>query len=110
METGIYNHTRAGTIGGTLLVLILQINSTEIIKTALMAAVGAATSFYGVYVAEVFDEAAYPKMKRGPRASFFVSFIFTGAFPWPFLRPSLYNYKMLPGLYILHCSFPGSLY
>jgi hypothetical protein len=45
METGIYNHTKAGTIGGTVLVLLLHINSLEIIQTVLMAAIGAATSF-----------------------------------------------------------------
>ena len=36
---------RAGTLGGTLLVLLLQIRSEEILKTVVMAAVGAAVSF-----------------------------------------------------------------
>lgn len=37
--------TRAGTIGGTFLVLLLHISGDELIKTALLAAVGAAVSF-----------------------------------------------------------------
>jgi hypothetical protein len=37
--------TKAGTIGGTLLVLLLHITSEEILKTALLAAVGAVVSF-----------------------------------------------------------------
>ena len=36
---------RVGTLGGTLLVLLLQIRSGELLKTAVMAAVGAAVSF-----------------------------------------------------------------
>ena len=37
--------TKAGTIGGTLLVVLLQIKSSELVKTALLAAIGAAVSF-----------------------------------------------------------------
>lgn len=37
--------TRAGTLGGTFLVLLLHITSEELLKTALLAAVGAAVSF-----------------------------------------------------------------
>lgn len=37
--------TRAGTIGGTLLVLLLRIGSEEVLKTAVLAAVGAVVSF-----------------------------------------------------------------
>lgn len=37
--------TKAGTIGGTLLILLLHIKSEELLKTALLAAVGAAVSF-----------------------------------------------------------------
>jgi putative flippase GtrA len=37
--------TKAGTIGGTLLVLLLHISSEELIKTVLLAAVGAVVSF-----------------------------------------------------------------
>lgn len=37
-------NTRVGTAGGTLLVL-LQVSSTEMLKTAVLAAVGAAVSF-----------------------------------------------------------------
>ena len=37
--------TRAGTLGGTFLVLLLHISGEELIKTALLAAVGATVSF-----------------------------------------------------------------
>jgi hypothetical protein len=37
--------TKAGTIGGTFLILLLHISSEELIKTALLAAIGAAVSF-----------------------------------------------------------------
>lgn len=37
--------TRAGTIGGTLLVIIIQINSEELLKTGILAAIGASVSF-----------------------------------------------------------------
>jgi mannitol-specific phosphotransferase system IIBC component len=36
---------KSGTIGGTLLVLLMQLTSGEVVKTALLAAVGAAVSF-----------------------------------------------------------------
>jgi urea transporter len=36
---------RAGTIGGTLIVLLLHISSEELLKTAVLAALGAAVSF-----------------------------------------------------------------
>jgi mannitol-specific phosphotransferase system IIBC component len=39
------NSTKAGTAGGTLLVLLLNINSGEIIKTAVLSATGAVVSF-----------------------------------------------------------------
>lgn len=37
--------TRTGTISGTLLVVIIQINTGELFKTALLAATGAIVSF-----------------------------------------------------------------
>jgi hypothetical protein len=37
--------TRAGTIGGTLLSIFLQISGAEVLKTAVMAATGALVSF-----------------------------------------------------------------
>jgi mannitol-specific phosphotransferase system IIBC component len=37
--------TKAGTIGGTLFVLLLHVSSEELIKTVLLAAVGAVVSF-----------------------------------------------------------------
>jgi mannitol-specific phosphotransferase system IIBC component len=45
MDNLFNGYTRAGTIGGTILVIILQTNIQEIANTALMAAVGAAVSF-----------------------------------------------------------------
>ncbi|HEY1021495.1 MAG TPA: hypothetical protein VGE06_04250 [Flavisolibacter sp.] len=36
---------KAGTIGGTLLVVLVQITTGELVKTAVMAAVGAVVSF-----------------------------------------------------------------
>ena len=37
--------TRAGTFGGTLVVLLLRISGNELIQTAVFSAVGAAVSF-----------------------------------------------------------------
>jgi hypothetical protein len=47
MDTNFHSNgnTAAGTVGGTFLVLLLQLNSTEIIKTVVLAAIGAAVSF-----------------------------------------------------------------
>lgn len=45
METNAQTPTKAGTLGGTFLVLLLQISSGELVKTALLAAVGATVSF-----------------------------------------------------------------
>ena len=42
--------TKAGTIGGTLFVLLLHITSEEVFKTALLAAVGAVVSFSVSYL------------------------------------------------------------
>jgi len=39
------NSTKAGTAGGTLLTIIVNINSADILKTGILAAVGAAVSF-----------------------------------------------------------------
>jgi hypothetical protein len=36
---------RSGTIGGTVLVLLLQLTTSEMLKTAVLAAIGAAVSF-----------------------------------------------------------------
>jgi len=41
----LQNSTRAGTLGGTLLVVIFQINTEEVLKTVVLAATGAAVSF-----------------------------------------------------------------
>lgn len=37
--------TKAGTIGGTLLTILVNINSADLLKTGLLAAVGAVVSF-----------------------------------------------------------------
>ena len=42
--------TKSGTIGGTLLVLLLNITSEEVLKTAVLAAVGAVVSFFISYL------------------------------------------------------------
>jgi putative flippase GtrA len=42
--------TRAGTAGGTLLVLLIHISSEEVLKTAVLAAIGAVVSFLVSFV------------------------------------------------------------
>lgn len=37
--------TRAGTAGGTVLILLIHISSADVIKTAILAAVGATVSY-----------------------------------------------------------------
>ncbi len=39
------NNTKAGTVGGTLLTILANINSQDLLKTAILAAVGAFVSF-----------------------------------------------------------------
>ncbi|MBS1744082.1 MAG: hypothetical protein JST81_13705 [Bacteroidetes bacterium] len=39
------NNTKAGTAGGTLLIVLLNIRSEDLLKTAVLAAVGAVVSF-----------------------------------------------------------------
>jgi mannitol-specific phosphotransferase system IIBC component len=39
------NTTKAGTVSGTLLTILANINSEDLLKTALLAAVGALVSF-----------------------------------------------------------------
>ena len=38
-------HAKATTLGGTLLVLFANINSADIVRTAVLAAIGAAVSY-----------------------------------------------------------------
>ena len=45
LPPGTNAHERAGILGGTLLVVVLQITSGELLKTVVLAAVGAAVSF-----------------------------------------------------------------
>lgn len=37
--------TKAGTIGGTLLILFINLRTEEVLKTAILAAIGAVVSF-----------------------------------------------------------------
>ena len=49
MEQGQSNITPGtfnGTLGGTLLIIIVNIKTAELIKTAVLAAIGAVISFY----------------------------------------------------------------
>ena len=39
------NHTKAGTFGGVLTILLANINSGDVLKTVVMAGVGGAVSF-----------------------------------------------------------------
>ncbi len=39
------SNTKAGTIGGTLLTVLANINSTDLLKTVVLAALGAIVSF-----------------------------------------------------------------
>ena len=40
-----HGSTIGGTIGGTLLVILLQIHDTDVIKTCILAAIGAVVSY-----------------------------------------------------------------
>ena len=39
------NSTKAGTIGGTLLTILVNINGADLVKTGILAAVGAVVSY-----------------------------------------------------------------
>jgi uncharacterized protein (DUF2062 family) len=45
----INTHTKAGTIGGTMFILLLNILTGDVIRTMIMAAVGATVSFFVSY-------------------------------------------------------------
>ena len=45
MNPGFDNSTRAGIAGGTLLAIFVNIQYTDVLKTALLAAIGAVVSF-----------------------------------------------------------------
>ena len=45
MEANVEGSTKAGTVGGTLVILFLHLNSAEIYKTIALAAIGAVVSF-----------------------------------------------------------------
>ena len=54
------NTTKAGTAGGTLLTIFANISHADILKTAILAAVGAAVSF----MITVLLKFAYKKIKN----------------------------------------------
>ena len=39
------NSTKAGTVGGTLLTILVNINSADLVKTVILASLGAVVSF-----------------------------------------------------------------
>jgi len=45
MQQYFDNTTKAGTIGGTLLSMLFNIDSQDLLKTAILAAIGALVSF-----------------------------------------------------------------
>ena len=45
MVTNTGNNTMAGTAGGTMLVILLHIGGEEILKTVILASIGAVVSF-----------------------------------------------------------------
>jgi mannitol-specific phosphotransferase system IIBC component len=44
-----FNQTASGTLTGTALALLMQVTNTELLKTVVMAAIGAAVSFLVSY-------------------------------------------------------------
>ncbi|MFC0774081.1 hypothetical protein [Terrimonas alba] len=40
-----HSYTRTGTVGGTITILLANINSGDVIKTAVLAGIGAVVSF-----------------------------------------------------------------
>jgi uncharacterized membrane protein len=58
MEQTIYTGpVKSGTVGGTLLVFFANISSSELMKTGLLAAVGAAVSFIVSFLLKMlFDQ------------------------------------------------------
>lgn len=39
------SYTKHGTVGGTLLIIVVNINSADVIRTTVLAAIGATVSF-----------------------------------------------------------------
>lgn len=54
------NTTKAGTAGGTLLTIFANISSADVIKTIILAAVGAAVSF----TVTIFLKALIKRLKK----------------------------------------------
>ena len=54
------NTTKAGTAGGTLLTIFANINSADVLKTAILAAVGAIVSF----TITIFLKAIIKRLKK----------------------------------------------
>lgn len=63
--------TRTGALGGTLLVLLLQLNLAQLLDTALTAAAGAVTSFIAAvackYISTCFIKRRNKKRRRAQR-------------------------------------------
>jgi mannitol-specific phosphotransferase system IIBC component len=54
------NSTKAGTAGGTLLTIFANISSADVLKTIILAAIGAAVSF----IVTIFLKALIKRMKK----------------------------------------------
>jgi hypothetical protein len=61
MDMSSLSETRAGTLGGTLLVLLCSLKPAQILETAVLAAVGAGVSF----VVSFALKALLKKVKKG---------------------------------------------
>lgn len=57
-------HTKAGTLGGTAVTLLANINSNDVIKTMVMAGIGAAVSFVVSHVLKKI----FARLKRPPKS------------------------------------------
>jgi len=64
METNYAYTTKAGTAGGTLLILILKINISELASTAIFAAVGASVSFTVSIIMKELIKIIIAKLKK----------------------------------------------
>jgi mannitol-specific phosphotransferase system IIBC component len=50
------NSTKAGTVGGTLLTILVNINSADLLKTVILASLGAVVSFSVTLLLKVLIE------------------------------------------------------
>ncbi len=54
MQQYFNQSTKAGTVGGTLLTIFANITSDDLIKTAILAAIGAIASFSVTLILKIF--------------------------------------------------------